>query len=77
MDRWDYLEVLVGDRAWVDSNGRWGELALLDVGHGRWKSFEWESVAELLNELGGDGWELAGVANGQNNHRLFFKRPRG
>jgi hypothetical protein len=76
MAGWQYLEALVGDRAWVDSTGRWAELTMVDVGHGRARAYEWETSALLMDELGRQGWELTGVtSDASGGHRLFFKKP--
>ena len=54
MARWEYLEVLLEyDReAWVDSNGREGKLQ---------RDAVWCHSGSLLNDLGREAWELAGV----------------
>ena len=35
-------------------------------------------VGEYLNQMGNDGWELAGIASGMHaySHTLYFKRPK-
>ena len=76
MQRWEYLEVQVHAQRWLDSLGRRGELPRESV-------FEdgspyLYSSAALLNELGEQGWELAGVAGstGVDYHKLLLERPR-
>ena len=67
MQQWEYfwLEVDETVGAWRDSKGDTGK-------------FPNTSSQGLLTELGGQGWELAGVAPGQfpYQYRLFFKRPK-
>ncbi len=71
MRRWEYLELDVHVEHWSGSDGRSGRLPAVQVGAGRLAS-----VAPLLNELGAEGWELAGVAGSQSPliFRLFLKR---
>ena len=72
MQSWEYLQVCVIDRNWADSLGRNGQLA---PGPG----LDWRLVTPLLNELGGEGWELVGTTSGDgraNIYQLFLKRPR-
>jgi hypothetical protein len=67
MQRWEYLTVEIRYNGWSDSLGRRGSLPV--------DSFQ---TGPLLNDLGEQGWELAGVAdrNGHGVLRLFLKRPR-
>ena len=72
MQKWEYLEVCVAPGGWVDSMGRSGELAWQASQHA-----SFASAAALLNELGQQGWEVAGVAANapQGYFTLLFKRP--
>ncbi len=78
MQRWEYLEVQVFRENWVDSLGRRGELPRESVIEGGSGYPSLYSSAALLNELGEQGWELAGVAGGADvdSHKLLLKRPR-
>ena len=69
--RWEYLEVDVHVETWSDSTGRSGRLPIAEAGPG-----QIPSVLGVLNELGGHGWELAGVSNSQSPliYRLLMKR---
>ena len=69
--RWEYLEVDVHVETWSDSTGRSGRLPIAEAGPG-----QIPSVLGVLNELGGQGWELAGVSNSQSPliYRLLLKR---
>ena len=69
--RWEYLEVDVHVETWSDSTGRSGRLPIAEAGPG-----QIPSVVGVLNELGGEGWELAGVSNSQSPliYRLLLKR---
>ena len=70
MQRWEYL-VIAG---WVNATfGNWSD------GLGRSGNLPDEaSLAELMNGLGEQSWELTGVAFSTNprEFRLFLKRPR-
>ena len=69
--RWEYLEVDVHVETWSDSAGRSGRLPIAEAGPG-----QVPSVVQVLNELGGEGWELAGVSNTQSPliYRMLLKR---
>ena len=69
--RWDYLEVDVHVETWSDSAGRTGRLPIEQSGPG-----QLPSVLPVLNDLGSQGWELAGVSNSQSPliYRIFLKR---
>ncbi len=69
--RWEYLEVDVHVETWSDNTGRAGRLPIGEAGPGKIPS-----VVGVLNELGGQGWELAGVSNSQSPmiYRMLLKR---
>ena len=69
--RWEYLEVDVHVETWSDNTGRSGRLPIAEAGPG-----QIPSVVGVLNELGSEGWELAGVSNSQSPliYRLLLKR---
>ena len=69
--RWEYLEVDVHVETWSDSTGRSGRLPIAEAGPG-----QLPSVMAVLNELGHQGWELAGVSNTQSPliYRMLLKR---
>ena len=69
--RWEYLEVDVHVETWSDSSGRSGRLPIAESGPG-----QMPSVVGVLNELGSEGWELAGVSNTQSPliYRMLLKR---
>ena len=69
--RWEYLEVDVHVETWSDSTGRSGRLPIAEAGPG-----QLPSVMGVLNELGHQGWELAGVSNTQSPliYRMILKR---
>ena len=56
---------------WSDNTGRSGRLPIAEAGPG-----QIPSVVGVLNELGSEGWELAGVSNSQSPliYRLLLKR---
>ena len=64
MQCWEYLTVYVQSRSWHDSLSRRGSFP------------ENRQPAELLNELGEQGWELVGTSSGSDAsvYRLFLKR---
>jgi hypothetical protein len=67
MPIWEYLEVSVdlSKKTWKDSNGRAEKLRK-------------GNTAPLLDELGKEGWELAGTVpldRACGAYRLYFKRP--
>ena len=62
---WEYLEMYVNGERWQDNEGREGKLSSGNYATAR------------LNELGAEGWELAGVASAHpGEYTVFFKRPR-
>lgn len=68
MQKWEYAALSVfasGTPRWSDSRGKGGER---------------DTLLPRLNELGEEGWELAGVVPGSpaDNalHALLFKRPK-
>ena len=66
MQVWEYLEATIDldKKSWKDSAGRA-------------RKVKKKATVDILNELGGEGWELAGVAAlGDDVSRLYFKRPR-
>ncbi len=68
MAKWEYLEVYVlPSGVWTDNTGRTGAPTRLYNG--------WVTSATLLNELGAEGWELAGVVPSDGAYRLLLKRP--
>ena len=69
--RWEYLEVDIHVETWSDSTGRSGRLPIEKAGPG-----QVPSLLPLLNQLGQEGWELAGVSNTQSPliYRLILKR---
>lgn len=71
MQRWEYLNVFMKRLEWTDSLGRSGDLPA------RGSSVTGDPTG-LLNELGGQGWELTGIASGDGNdvYQLFLKRPK-
>lgn len=70
MQRWEYLTIGIVQKNWADSLGRSGTLP----GLGKLMS---GNPTELLNELGEQGWELAGVDYPDGySRKLFLKRPR-
>lgn len=71
MQQWEYLTIFIKDTRWAESLGRSGSLPYrLNMATG--------DPTGLLNELGEQGWELAGVADrdGWDTNRLFLKRSR-
>ncbi len=65
MQTWEYLEMYVDGERWEDNEEREGKLSSRNYATAR------------LNELGAEGWELAGVASANpGEYTLFFKRPR-
>ena len=69
--RWEYLEIDVHVETWSDKTGRSGRLPIAEAGPG-----QIPSVLGVLNELGAEGWELAGVSNSQSPliYRMILKR---
>ena len=67
MQQWEYLEATVDleKKTWKDSAGRERRIRK-------------RSTVDVLNELGEEGWELAGVSplSGDTVSRLYFKRRR-
>jgi hypothetical protein len=76
MAQWEYLNVHVFESSWIDSQGRKGKLP---TARPEGADFDFPNTAVLANQLGGEGWELAGVATGQyvDSHSLTFKRQIG
>jgi len=74
--QWEYLELLVGvgNEIW-DSNGHKTELSEIQVGDPRFPR-HYYSAAPLLNELGSDGWEVAGIIGDLSTYILVLKRLR-
>ncbi|HLF08002.1 MAG TPA: hypothetical protein VI789_01445 [Dehalococcoidia bacterium] len=69
MQQWEYLELIYlgSEGAWLDSGGVTGRVGRVRQTH---------SLADKLNELGGQGWELTGVLSvDEAYYRLIFKRP--
>lgn len=70
MQQWEYLELIYlgNEGAWLDSDGVTGKVARVRQTH---------TLADKLDELGAQGWELAGVLSvDEAYYRLLFKRPR-
>ena len=69
--RWEYLEIDVHVETWSDSAGRTGRLTIAACRPG-----QIPSVLSLLDERGGEGWELAGVVPTHSPmiYRLLLKR---
>ena len=69
--RWEYLEVDVHVETWSDSAGHSGRLPIAESGPG-----QVPSVVGVLDQLGQEGWELAGVSNTQSPliYRMLLKR---
>ena len=67
--KWEYLEITVSKYGWADSMGRKGSLVPREGA---------SYTADLLNGLGEQGWELAGVAGSEfiDTHRRFLKRSK-
>ena len=70
MQQWEYRVVQWqaenhGREIWSESGGQWGR-----VSHD-------SSWVPVLDELGGDGWELSGIVTlSAMSSRFVFKRPR-
>ena len=74
MQRWEYLSLSVFAASpgtgmgiqWRESTGRAGHTTTED-----------EFIKSVVNQLGLERWELAGVAGSdrETNYRMFFKRP--
>ena len=68
MHRWEYFElVYLGTNGeWLDSMGEIGKVGRMRQTH---------MLADKMNELGADGWELVGVVGvDEAYYRLIFKR---
>lgn len=88
MQKWEYLEVFLDyyHKEWHDSMGRQGELER-GAAVGYPKQVTWGHSGTLLNALGQQGWELAGVEaypdmrgghterTGAYSAKWLFKRP--
>lgn len=75
MTRWEYREVFVNHQYgwWMDQHGQLGKLAAVRTP----ARGEYRFATPLLEELGAEGWELAGVVGeADREQRLYFKRPR-
>ena len=72
MQKWEYLEIRVSGPEWADSQGRVGRLEEVKL-----RSTKWRSIAPFMNELGEEGWELAGIGDDEslNSYVMYFKRP--
>jgi hypothetical protein len=70
MQTWEYLQIHVDDKDWIDSTGRSGQLPELRRGK------RWGNLAPLLDELGSEGWEVAGVLNSDDSweYQVVLKR---
>jgi hypothetical protein len=82
MKRWEYLEVFVRQHLWRDSAGRWGHLpdvpSMKDAQGRSTQGFP--SMAQVLNDLGDDGWEVVSFAaapDGNSYWQFLLKRPKG
>jgi hypothetical protein len=73
MQKWQYLELYIGSRSVISSNGQHGELKQMDIldERGTKTGGTWLSCAQVLNNLGSEGWELAINRSGT----LILKRP--
>lgn len=70
MNQMEYPVIHVDEHDWVDSAGQSGRLAELRRGK------KWGDLAPLLNQLGREGWDLAGVLNSDDSweYQLVLKR---
>ena len=73
MQEWEYLYVAISHEYWGDSLGRGGRLP--KVRPEGWR-IDWTPPGSLSNELGAQGWEIAGVTGGERDYTLIFKRPK-
>jgi hypothetical protein len=73
MQRREYMTRFVESNRWSDSMGRTGTVPL-----GKNMGVRASDPTALLNGLGEQSWELAGVAcrDGDSVFRLFLKRPK-
>jgi hypothetical protein len=69
----EYLQVHVHGRQWFDSAGREGELE--ERRHSR-RNLSMVDLGPLLNELGSQVWELAGVRQIGMGYEYCLKRRR-
>lgn len=77
MARWEYLEAYVQADVWHDSRGRTIKLEAQRVPV-RGITAQYAALAETLNELGREGWELVAAVSIEAPYaalRLFLKRP--
>ena len=65
MQRWEYLSIAGNGSWWSDCLGRKGGLPT-------YESLSYGDPTKLLNDLGEQGWDLAGAGD----HQLFLKRPK-
>jgi hypothetical protein len=74
MQKWEYIELRIFGPEWADSRGNSGKVAPSAARHGY--TGQWRSIAPILNELGAEGWEMAGIADdaSPNAYTAFFKR---
>ena len=70
METFEYLVVWIAGKYWIDSAGREGELE--ERRHSQDSALYRYDTGPLLNELGSQGWELAGV----DTIMLYLKRRR-
>ena len=78
MQRWEYLAILVSGETWATGEGVGGKLEWVEY-PGLPRNELVRTPEVLLNAYGKDGWELVGVAGGEDVHsyRLFLKRLAG
>lgn len=70
--RWEYMDVAIQGHGWTDSRGNTGQLSSSPYNTG---TGPYHSPVELLNQLGADGWELAGDLYLAGTYILHLKRP--
>ncbi len=77
------MEVTIGvyNAQWRDNRGRSGRLANVQIPKA---GKTWASAADILNDLGSDGWELVATVPaiendpaGNGTYRVLLKRPVG
>lgn len=73
MPRWQYMQLFASGPTWTDTAGRSGKCPVL---WDRNSNTEWSNLADVLDSLGAEGWEVCGVtATGHTCYTLFLKRP--